>query len=59
MGIFTQRRRARISSNEKLTFEIQMARVYHMNDEVLEVRSTILAKYESAGHRNSSTSWPN
>lgn len=44
MGMFTQRRRARISSEEKLTLGIQMVRVYHMNDEVLEVRSTILAK---------------
>jgi len=53
--MFSNRQQSQISKDHKLTFKSQMARVYHMNDEVLEVRSTILAKYEGFPQRNSST----
>ena len=36
-----------------LTYESQMARVYHMNDEVLEARSTILARCETVRTKQS------
>jgi len=58
MGTFAKRQRAQIRSHQKLTSGLQMARVYHMNDEVLEVRSTVLAKYDIVKQANTRTSAP-